>query len=149
MPDLNSVTLSGRLGSDPELRHTGSGTPVASARIATEGRKPKDGGDPEVSWVSLTIWGKGGEAFVEWNHKGDGVIVKGRLRENRWEAQDGSKRSQIEVVVDDWYFPPGRKSQGGGGARSSAPSNGAPADDLAPVGAPAGGGGGWDEDIPF
>lgn len=154
MPDLNSVTLSGRLGSDPELRHTGGGTAVAEVSLAIGGRKPKEGGDARTDWVTLTIWGRSAEAFCDYMHKGRMVIVRGRLQEDRWES-DGQKRTKLKVVVEDWFFAGDGQGNGGGGSRSSSSSSsgngGGPAasDDLAPAGAPSGGGGGWDDDIPF
>lgn len=97
MSDINTVTISGRLTRDPELRHTESGTAVANTGIATE-RYRKEG-ENDVSFVNLTIWSGFGELVAKKARKGDFVTLQGRLNQNTWE-KDGEKRSSIEVIVD-------------------------------------------------
>lgn len=149
MADLNSVSIVGRLGADPELRHTQSGTAVADLNVAINGRKKDD----PPTWVTVTAWGRTAEIAAEYLHKGSLVGISGRLTEDVWQAQDGSNRRKLKVTANELMLMPrgdgGGNGGGGGGSRQSAPRD---SDDLAPAGAPSGGGGGastWDDDIPF
>ena len=71
--------------------------------------------------------------------KGQRVAIDGRLRYSSWEAQDGSRRSKLEVVVEEIEFMSPRQ----GGGRQAAPAAAAPATSA------AGAGDLYDEDIPF
>lgn len=95
---MNNVTLSGRLTRDPELRNTQNGTAVANTGIAVE-RYRKDA-ENEVSFFDLTIWSGFGELVAAKARKGDTVYLTGRLQQQSWLAEDGSKRSKVEVVVE-------------------------------------------------
>lgn len=99
MADLNEVTLSGRITRDPELRHTQSGTAVANTGIAVERYAGPDA-EPDVSFFNLTIWSGFAELCANKLRKGDAVSLTGRLNQNSWEAEDGSKRSSVEVNVN-------------------------------------------------
>ena len=99
MEDLNNVSLVCRLGRDPEVRHTASGDPVASLWVAVNGRKEDD-----TSWLSVSLWGKQAEAAEKFLTKGRRIGIKGRLRSREWQAQDGTKRREVEVVADSFYF---------------------------------------------
>jgi single-strand DNA-binding protein len=98
LSDINSTVLTGRLTRDPELRSTNSGTSVANTAIAVE-RFRKDQ-DNDVSFIDLTIWGNFAELVANKARKGDTVTISGRLQQERWETEDGSKRSKVVVVVD-------------------------------------------------
>lgn len=98
----NTVTLSGNLTRNPELRYTTSGRPVASAGLAVNRRWQQNGEwTEEVSFFNLVMWGDLGEHCAESFDKGTRVIVTGRLAQRSWDTDDGDKRSIIEVVVDD------------------------------------------------
>lgn len=98
MSDINLVALSGRLTRDPELRHTAGGTPVANTAIAVERYKKDE--DNDVSFIDLVIFGGFGELVATKARKGDSVSLDGRLNQSRWETEDGSKRSRVEVIVN-------------------------------------------------
>lgn len=96
--DLNNVTLTCRLGRDPELRHTASGDPVCSLWVVCNGRK-----DSDASWFSVTVFGRSAEAAAEYLSKGRKIGVTGRLRSREWE-KDGQKRRELEVIANSWTF---------------------------------------------
>jgi single-strand DNA-binding protein len=130
MPEsINSVTLVGRLGKDPELRHTGNGTPVCSFSIAVDHRKR--GEETPTSWFDVTVWGAQGEACATYLHKGSMVGVNGYLQQRKWQDKDGNNRYAVEVVANNTQFLTPKGDGNGNGASRSA-------DDLA--GAPAGAG---------
>lgn len=100
MPGLNEVRLMGYLGQDPELRHTQSGQPVLSIRMATteiyydQGTKEKK---ERTEWHSVVCWGKLGEALNSILVKGSLVLVSGRLQTRSWEDKTGGKRYSTEI----------------------------------------------------
>lgn len=98
----NSVTLIGNLVDDPELRFTPSGVAMAKIRMAVNRRYQRDGEwQEETSFFGGTLWRDHAEAIAESLHKGDRVIVAGRLEQRSWETQEGDKRSIIEIAVDE------------------------------------------------
>lgn len=99
MKDINTVTLSGRLVKEAELRDVGS-TKKARFTIASNHSK-KSGGD----WVEFagffdcTAW-KGTAEFIAKQPKVTFVVVSGHLRHEVWEGKDG-KRSKVEINCED------------------------------------------------
>jgi len=100
--DINRVTLVGRLAGDVELKYISSGTAVAKFGLAVGG-KPRDGQDT-VSFFNVVVWGKMGENCSQYLSKGKQVCVDGRLEQRRWQTQDGSNRSTVEVVAERVQF---------------------------------------------
>lgn len=112
---INSVAISGNIGSEPELRATNSGTQILSLSVAVNERvKNQQTGEwtDRANWVTCVIFGTRSEKLANYLHKGDKVAVSGRLRYSSWETQDGQKRSKLEVVVDEVEFLAQRKQQG-------------------------------------
>jgi single-strand DNA-binding protein len=135
MVTFNRVILAGNLVRDPEIRYLPSGLSVTSFGIAVNSRyKQNNELKEDVSFFDIVVFGKLGENCAEYLSKGRPVLVEGRLRQRRWEAE-GVKRSKIEVVADGVQFLGAPK----GGAAAEAGSGGAP-----PQAAE-----GPDEDIPF
>lgn len=102
---LNKVFLQGRLTRDPELRHTQSGTAVASFTLAVERDfKDKQTGERAVDFIDCTAW-KGTAEFVSrFFSKGRLAVVEGRLQLRDWTDKDGNKRRTAEVMADQVYF---------------------------------------------
>ena len=141
--DINRVTLVGRLTRDPELRHLPSGVPVLQLGLAVNGRQKDDGGNwaDKPNFFDVKVFGNQAEMLAQHLGKGRRVGVDGRLDWSSWEAQDGSKRSKVEVVANTVQFLDSRAEAG------SEPQ-------FVPAGATAadadfGGGSGADDDIPF
>lgn len=121
MVSFNRVILAGNLTRDPELRFTGSGIPVCDFGMAVNRVRSKN---EEVDFFNITAWRELGETIANYKKKGDPILVEGRLQYRTWEAQDGSKRSAVDVVADNVQFLGGRGDGdgsgggGGGGQRS-------------------------------
>lgn len=100
-----SITVTGTLGGDPELRFLPSGQAVASFSIADTPRrynKDKDEWvDGETMWLRCTVWGRDAENVTETLTKGTRVIAIGKLRQNNYETKEGEKRSSIELTVSE------------------------------------------------
>lgn len=100
---MNKVLLVGRLGRDPELKATPSGSQVCNFSIAV---KDQD----STVWVDCVAWNKAAEALCKFVHKGEQVGIEGRLQVRTWE-KDGQKRSKTEVVVDRLEFLSDRREE--------------------------------------
>ncbi len=106
MATLNKVFLIGNLTRDPELRYIPSGTAVATFTIAVNRVYLNQAGEKkeQTSFVRVVVWGRRAEVCGEYLSKGSPVFVEGRLQSRSWEAQDGQKRSTIEIVADNVQF---------------------------------------------
>ncbi len=137
---MNLVILKGRLGADPELRYTQTGTPVCSARLCTSFTfKDKAGVKQENSeWHQLTIWGSRGEAFAKHLKKGGEVCVsKGRLHYSDYVDRENIKRYKSEVIVEEWEFCGSKKDSDTSSDDRPRSSTGTPRSEAKPASAPA------------
>ena len=108
---LNHITLMGRLTRDPELRRTGSGTPVASFTLAVDRDfGGKDGGEKETDFIDIVAWRNTAEFVSKYFTKGRMAVVSGRLQIRGWTDKDGNKRKTAEVVADNVYFGDSKNS---------------------------------------
>lgn len=110
----------GNLTRDPELRYIPSGQPVTSFSIAVNRVYLSQTGEKkeEVSFIRCVVWGKRAEVCNEYLKKGSPVFVEGRLQSRSWDAQDGTKRSTIEVIAQNVQF----LNKGTGGRSSESAS---------------------------
>ena len=108
---LNHITLMGRLTRDPELRRTGTGTPVVSFTIAVDRDfGGKDGGEKETDFIDIVAWRNTAEFVSKYFTKGRMAVVSGRLQIRGWTDKDGNKRKAAEVVADNVYFGDSKNS---------------------------------------
>ena len=124
--NLNKVMLMGNLTRDVELRHTGSNTAVGNFGLAVNRRyKTKDGDQKEeTTFVDCEAWGRTAEVMGQYLAKGRPVLIEGRLKLDEWEdKKDGSKRSKLRVVVENFQFVDSGSGGGGGGAGASTTDN--------------------------
>ncbi|HEY5444621.1 MAG TPA: single-stranded DNA-binding protein [Pyrinomonadaceae bacterium] len=120
MATLNEVRLIGNLTKDPESRAAGSHTIVGFSIAVNRKSKGSDGqAKEEVSFFDCEAWNKTGELVMQYCKKGRQVLVCGRLQQDRWESQEGQKRSKVKVVADNIQFL-GAKPESDGGAGESA-----------------------------
>ena len=138
---LNRIILMGRLTRDPELRRTGSGTPVTSFSLAVDRDFKSQSGEKETDFIDVVAWRSTAEFVSKYFTKGRMAVVEGRLQIRDWTDRDGGKRRSAEVVADNVYF--GDSKRDGGGDYGAPPAYGAPASYGAPAAgrgaAPAGG----------
>lgn len=99
---VNKVILVGRLGRDPEMRHTGSGTPVCNFTMATdEGYRDKTSGEwqKRTEWHRIVAWARLAEQCTNLLSKGKLAYIEGRLQTREWNDRDGNKRTTTEIVA--------------------------------------------------
>lgn len=103
--DLNEVKILGNMTSDPELRYTNNGTPVASFSIATNRRfKQGDEWKDQSEFHNIVVWSNLAQQLTQRAKKGTRVMVLGRLQTRSWEGQDGKKNYRTEVIADDVFL---------------------------------------------
>jgi single-strand DNA-binding protein len=146
-----TITVVGNLTSDPELRFTPSGASVASFTVASTPRFLDKGSnewkDGDALFLRCSVWRQAAENAAESLHRGDRVIVTGRLKQRSFETKEGEKRTVVEIDVDE-VGPSLRYasakvtkvSRGGGSSGGQAGHrSSAPADDPWSTPAPVGG----------
>lgn len=104
---MNSISITGRLMDNPELKTTQSGVSVCQYRLAVKRPKVKDTTD----FLTVVSWRKGAEYLATYGRKGDMVAVRGVLTARNWEDRDGHKRTAYEVVSDTVELIGGRKEE--------------------------------------
>ena len=113
---INNVVLMGRLTKDPELRHTGTGKPVATFTVAIDEDFVNSDGEKKCNFLNIVAWGNTAEFVSKYFHKGNMIALQGRITSRTYE-QDGNKRYITEVVAEKISFTGERtvQSQGGDG----------------------------------
>jgi single-strand DNA-binding protein len=147
--NINVVVVTGNLTRDPELRSTPGGTSVCGMRIAVNTRrKGADGNwEDKPNYFDVTVWGAQGENCANYLSKGRPVAIEGRLEWREWEAKDGSKRQNVEIIANSVQFLGSRDGGGGGNGNGFQAQSDVPADTSDFEG--AGVGSGSEDDIPF
>ena len=94
---INSVTLVGRAGRDPEVRYFESGTVVANLTMAVNRRNRED----EPDWFNLEIWGKQAQVAADYVKKGSLIGITGSFKLDNWKDRNtGEDRNKPVVRVD-------------------------------------------------
>jgi single-strand DNA-binding protein len=159
------ITVVGNVTDDPELRFTPAGAAVANFTVASTprsfDRQSNEWKDGDTLFLRCSVWRQAAENVAESLHRGNRVIVQGRLRQRSFETREGEKRTVVELEVDEvgpsLKFATAKVSKttrgGGGGGGGFSGGGGGQADDpwASPAaGAGAGGGdGGFSEEPPF
>ena len=128
MANLNKVMLIGRLGQDPEIRYTQSGSAVANVTIATNDywTDKQDEKQERTEWHSLVLWERIADLAQSYLKKGSQVYVEGRLQTRDWEDQQGQKHYKTEVVVTTMQFLDSKNPESGSSTEYSATSSAPP-----------------------
>ena len=101
--NFNKTILGGRLTADPELKTTSSGVSVTSFTIAVN-RKPDKNGESKADFFTCVAWRSTAEFITRYFRKASSICLIGSMQNRGWEAQDGTKRTATELIVDDAYF---------------------------------------------
>lgn len=114
--NINTVVIAGRTTKDPEIKVTPSGTAVLSLSLAVNDTKKNAQGEWEdvVDFFDCKVFGKRAESLAQYIPKGSKLTINGRLHQDRWQAQDGTNRSRVLIIVQDIELPPRSQPQGTG-----------------------------------
>ena len=139
--DSNSITISGNITREPEMRYTPSGVSKVTFGVAVNRswrNQQTQEWEEQTSFFNVVAWRQLAENVSASLTKGSRVVVSGRLEQRSWETESGEKRSIVEVVADDVApslrfataevhkversGPGGGDGGGGGGKRAPAPT---------------------------
>jgi single-strand DNA-binding protein len=115
---VNKVILVGRLGKDPELKYTASGTPFCRFSMATDDSwNDKGTGERQerTEWHNIVVWDRLAEICNQYLTKGKLVYIEGSLQTREWDDQDGNKRRTTEVRARDMVMLSGGAGESSGG----------------------------------
>ena len=112
---INKVTLVGRLGGDPEVRHLESGATVAKFSVATSEnyRDKNDEWQEQTEWHDVVVWRYLAERAQEQLKKGTLIYLEGKLTHRKWQDKDGNNRRTTEVVGNMMRILSRREGSGG------------------------------------
>ncbi len=135
MANYNRVFLLGNLTADPESRDLPTGGIVTDLRLAVNRTYRNREGEQteEVSFIDCTAYSRTAEVARDYLKKGRPVFLEGRLHQDRWETNEGDKRSKLKVVVERLVLMPRRAGAAEGegeGEAETAPPEETPASDF-------------------
>lgn len=114
MPSHNAVTILGHLVRDPVIRSTPQGQQLTEFDIATNYRwtGPNGATQEDTCYLSVTVWGKQAPPVAQYGRKGRLALVVGRLRQDRWQDDDGQMHSKHFVQASRviWCDPPPKQA---------------------------------------
>lgn len=110
------MVIAGRTTKDPEIKVTPSGTAVLSLSLAVNDTKKNAQGEWEetANFFDCVLFGERAERIAQYIIKGSKLTINGRLHQDRWQAQDGTNRSRVSIIVQDIELPPRSQPQGTG-----------------------------------
>jgi len=101
---MNKVILVGNLTRDPELITTNNGVSVCRFSVACQRRFTNQNGEREADFINCVAWRTTADFCYKYFKKGNKVALVGSLQTRSYDAQDGSKRTATDVVVDEIEF---------------------------------------------
>lgn len=128
---INKAIIYGNLTRDPEVKALPSGSKVCNFSVATNRTWKDQSGKKQEStdYHNVVFFGKQAEIIAQYMHKGNAIMVEGRITTRSWEGQDGKKNYRTEIVGENFQFGP----KGGSSAPSSSASSSGPSDDMPEV----------------
>jgi single-strand DNA-binding protein len=118
---INRVLLIGNLTGDPELIEAGKSkivnASVANHQFFENGQEERQ---EVTTFVEIKIWGSSAENFAKFARRGQEILVEGSLRQDRWEDDQGNKRTKLYLNVMSWQFAQRKNEESG----AKAPGNG-------------------------
>lgn len=99
---INKCIILGRVGNDPEVKYSASGSAIANLSVATsEQWNDKSTGEKkeQTEWHRVVIFGKLAEVAGEYLRKGSQVYIEGKLRTRKWTDQSGVEKYTTEIVL--------------------------------------------------
>lgn len=118
---MNKVFLSGNLTRDPEVRYSPAGKAYSRMGLAVRRQFSKE--KDAVDFFNIVAFDKTAEFCGKYLRKGSRVLIEGRLQTSNYEAQDGSKRTNTEIMIDNIEFADSKRAEGGGDNNYSKPAN--------------------------
>ena len=109
MASINSITISGNLGKDPELKEFQTGTKKVNFSVAvSEPVKTNGQWENKTTWLLVEFWGNDAEYISKYATKGSFIVVSGRIAEDTWE-KDGQTQRKVYIKGDRFSLPKSSK----------------------------------------
>ena len=137
---MNRIILLGRLTREPEVKVTSSDKTTTTFGLAVDRPFKNRDGKTEADFINIVTWNKTAEVAGNYLHKGERLLVEGRLQIRSYEGKDGQKHYVTEVIADRVEFIEKRNSSG---AQTATPK-----EDAGPMGS-FGSEMSFDEEVPF
>ncbi len=117
---MNSITITGQLGKDAELRTTPKGEQVLGFSVADS-----QGRDKPTIWWNCQLWGKRAESLAQYLTKGQAVTVIGTVSQRTYQDKQGMEKTAVEVRVNDLALQGGKREENAPkhAQKPSAPAN--------------------------
>src|SRR5262245_57167836 len=119
---VNKVILVGRLGRDPELKYTASGTPFCRFSMATDDSwNDKGTGERQerTEWHNIVAWDRLAEICNQYLTKGKLIYIEGSLQTREWDDQEGNKKKTTEIRARDMVMLSSSGDAAGGQRRAA------------------------------
>ena len=101
---MNNITVAGRVGKEPEMRHLQDGSSVLSFSVADD-----QGKDKPAIWWNCSLFGKRAESLAPYITKGASLTVSGNITEREYTDKEGNQRKAMSVRISDLALQGGRK----------------------------------------
>ena len=106
---INSVILTGRLTTNPELKHTQNGVAVTNFNIAVD-RKVKSGEEKQTDFLSVVAWRQTAEFITNYFTKGQMIGIEGSVQTRKYQDKEGNNRTTFEIVANNVHFMESKKN---------------------------------------
>jgi len=113
---LNKVMLIGHLGDDIKMHYFEGGGAIGRFPLATNETYTKKATGEKVTntdWHNIVVRNKAAEVCEKYLSKGDRIYVEGKIKNRKWQAEDGTDRYSTEINVDEFTFLTTKKSSDG------------------------------------
>jgi single-strand DNA-binding protein len=94
-----TATIVGNVGKDPEFKVSGGGKPMANFSVASTIKR--EGREPQTTWVDVVCFDSQAEEVSERLHKGERVVVSGRLQLEKFTRKDGTEGQSLRMLADE------------------------------------------------
>ena len=121
---LNSVTLMGRLTTDPELKTTQSGVSVTSFCVAVDRKYQPQGQEKKTDFIDIVAWRNTADFICKYFKKGSMIGIEGEIQTRTYTDQDGKNRKVTEILANNVSFCESKASTGNQGGTSGSTVNG-------------------------
>ena len=95
---VNSATLIGNLGKDPDSKFTQSGKQVVTFSMATT---EKYKGESHTTWHNIVVWGKLAEICEQYLSKGSKIYIRGKIQNRSYQDKDGNTKYISEIIAHE------------------------------------------------
>jgi len=131
MKGVNSVTIIGNVGNDPEIKAMPNGDTVVNFSVATsESWKDKQGQKQErTEWHRIVAFRQLADIIAQYVKKGSKIYIQGKLQTRKWQAQDGSDRYSTEIIANNMQMLDSRPNTQPASAQAQPVANNSPFDD--------------------